>query len=107
MTSTDIDSSLNAYLGLPEAYQLGKMEAFKVYSYMLSISGIDREIDAGRLEYYVDKHGDFVNDPKTKRDYIVLAIHKNMSMSDQFETLKYIEYYKETQGFTNFDIDSV
>ena len=101
MTSTDIDSSLNAYLGLPEAYKLGKMEAFKVYSYMLSISGIDREIDAGRLEYYVDKHGDFVNNPKTKRDYIIKASFDNMEMSDQFAVLSYIEYWRESKGFTS------
>ena len=101
MTSTDIDSSLNAYLGLPEAYQLGKMEAFKVYSYMLSISGIDRKIDAGRLEYYVDRHGDFVNNPKTKRDYIIKASFDNMEMSDQFAVLSYIEYWRESKGFTS------
>ena len=101
MASTGIDEGLNRWLGLPDGYQLNKMEAFKIYSYLISISHIDKEVDAGRLEYYVDRHGDFVNNPKTKRDYIIKASFDNMEMSDQFAVLSYIEYWRESNGFTS------
>jgi len=103
MSNTTIDTALNAHLGLPVDYQIDKTEAFKLYQYFMQMFPYDKPIDRPRLEFYVDKHGDFVNDPKTKRDYIVKAIHENMSMADQFETLRYIEYHKETKGFTSFE----
>jgi len=105
MPSTTIDTALNAHLGLPVDYQIDKTEAFKLYQYFMKLFPADRPIDHLTLEYYVDKHGDFVNKPKTKQDYVVKAIHENMEMADQFETLKYIEYYSETKGFTELDND--
>lgn len=106
MADIDIDSSLIAYLGLPADYQLDKLEAFKIYSYLKTLSGIDSPVDAGRLEYYVDKHGDFINKPKNKRDYIIKAVFENMDKYQQFSVLSYIEYWHETNGFTEFDNDT-
>lgn len=103
MADIDIDVNLNAYLGLPDDYQIDKREAFKLFQYLHSLIAIEKPIDHHRLEYYIDRHGDFINDPKNKQDYVVKAIHENMSLADQFETLKYIEYYNETNGFTSFD----
>lgn len=103
MADIAIDEVLNAYIGLPDDYQLDKLEAFKLYEYFMQLFPADMPIGSLKLHYYVDKHGDFVNNPKTKQDYLVKAIHENMSMSDQFEVLSYIEYYKETNGFTTFD----
>lgn len=103
MPTIDIDTGLNAHIGLPEGYQLDKKEAFKLYQYLMSLFPADKPIGQLMMLYYVDRHGDFINNPKTKQDYLVIAIHENMSMSDQFETLRYIEYYNETDGFTRFD----
>jgi hypothetical protein len=100
MPTIDVDITLNRYLGLPDDYQIDKTEAFKLYQYFMKLFPVDRPIDHWKLLFYIDKHGDFVNDPKNKQDYVVKAIHDNMEMSDQFETLKYIEYYTETKGFT-------
>ena len=99
MAGTGIDEGLNRWLGLPDGYQLNKMEAFKIYSYLISISHIDMEVDAGRFEFYIDKNGDFVNNPQNKRDYVMKASFDNMEMSDQFSVLSYIEYWRETNGF--------
>ena len=106
MTTLDIDTSLNAHLGLRVEYKLGKYEAFKLYQYFFKLFPCDKPIEQWRIPFYVDKHGDFINNPKNKQDYVVKAIHDNMSKHDQFETLMYIEYYKETQGFTRFDNDT-
>ena len=103
MPNIVIDQSLNTHLGLPDGYQLGKFEAFKIHQYMLSISGIASPMCAGRLEYYVDKHGDFVNNPKNKRDYVIKAIFDNLDKADQFSVLSYIEYWRETKGFIELD----
>lgn len=103
MTDIAIDTSLNAHLGLPDDYQLDKVEAFKLYQYFMQLFPADVPVGKVKLEYYVDKHGDYFNSPKNKQDYVVKAIHENMPMADQFEILKYIEYYKETNGFTSFE----
>lgn len=103
MATITIDKDLNAHLGLPDGYQLDKLEAFKLYQYFMLLFNCDKPIDHWRLLFYIDKHGDFINNPKNKQDFVVKAIHENMSMSDQFETLQYLEYYKETDGFTSFD----
>ncbi len=103
MSNVTIDTSLNEHLGLPVDYQLDKIEAFKIYQYFMQLFPYEGKIQRPVLEFYIDKNGDFVEDPKNKRDYVVKAIHENMPMSEQFETLRYIEYYKETKGFTSFD----
>ena len=102
MSTIDIDTGLNAHLGLPVGYQLGKTEAFKLYQYLMSLFPADKPIGQLMMLYYVDKHGDFINNPKNKQDFIMIAIHENMEKSEHFETLRYIEYYKETDGFTDF-----
>lgn len=103
MANITIDTTLNDHLGLPDGYQLDKFEAFKLYQYLMSLFNCDKAISHLHLLYYIDKHGDFISNPKNKQDFVVKAIHENMPMSEQFETLKYIEYYKETDGFTSFD----
>jgi len=105
LANITVDKALNAHLGLSDDYQIDKSEAFKLYQYFMSLFPVDRPVDGLKLHYYVDKHGDFVNDPKNRQDYVVKAIHENMEMSDQFEVLNYIEYYKETNGFKNLDTD--
>ena len=82
---------------------LDKKEAFKLVMYFHQLVHIDNPVDSSRLEYYVDKHGDFINDPKNKTDYVIKAIFDNMQSPDRFAVLSYIEYWRETNGFMQFD----
>jgi len=95
MTDTDIDESLNTFLGLPVAYPINKIEAFKIYEYFNKLFPSGKPIRGWTLEYYVDKHGDFVNKPKTRRDYIVKEIFNNLESSEQYDVLKYIAEHLE------------
>lgn len=95
MTANNIDTILNEFLGLPVSYKLGKKEAFSLYQFFYKLHPVDKKINAYRLYFYVDVCGDFVNEPKNKRDYIVKAIFDNMDKSDQFSVLTYINDHLE------------
>lgn len=94
-----VDREINAHLGLPDDYQIDSMEAFKLWQYLYKLFPAEK-VETPTLEFYVDKHGDFVNKPKTKRDYVLKAIFDNTDKGDQFTILSYIQYYIETNGFT-------
>ncbi len=95
MVNITIDKSLNDHLGLPDDYKIDKVEAFKIYQYMNKLHPVDKPMNYYRLFFYVDHNGDFVNDPKNKRDYVVKAIFDNMEKSDQFNILTYINDHLE------------
>jgi hypothetical protein len=96
MADIEIDSSLNVHLGLPESYQLDKMEAFKLYQYFMGMLETKMPIGILMMYYYIDEcGGDFINNPKNERDRIVKAIIDNMSKADQFEVMTYASKFPE------------
>lgn len=98
MTDTDIDKSLNTHLGLPDDYPINKFEAFSLYEYFNKLFPSGMPVRGWTLEFYVDKHGDFVNSPKTKRDYTVKEIFDNLPKDEQYDVLKYISEYLEEKN---------
>ncbi len=84
MSDIEIDSGLNTHLGLPVDYPLDKNEAFELYKYFMDLLSMKIPINSWIIQYYIDKNGDFFNNPKNKRDRIVKDIVENMSRADQF-----------------------
>lgn len=101
MANIVIDKDLNKHLGLPEDYQIDKVEAFKLWQYFMSLFEQKAPINPWIIQYYVEVHGDFINNPKDKRDRIVKDIVENMSNSDRYEVHKdmseYFELLKESE----------
>jgi len=95
MADIVIDKSLNVHLGLPEDYQLDKGEAFKLWQYFMSMLEDKRPIGNLLVSYYIDFHGDVVNNPKSKQDEIVRDIILNMDKKDQFEIMTEMAAYPD------------
>ena len=61
----------------------------------MSMLETKKPVDGWVLLYYVDRHGNFVGNPKTKRDRIVKDIFDNLDMSSQFRVMTYISQIEE------------
>jgi len=90
MADIEIDTGLNAHLGLPDGYQLGKKEAFNLYKIFMGYIESKNPIGTLLLCYYADFNKDFYANPKTKQDRIVKDIIDNLDKKEQFEMFSYI-----------------
>jgi len=90
MVNIVIDEDLNRHLGLPDGYQLGKLEAFELYKVFMGYLESKNPIGTLLLCYYVDFNKDFYTNPKTKQDHIVKDIIDNLNKKEQFEMFSYI-----------------
>ena len=54
-------------------------------------SGIMQPVTVWRLFYYIDEHGDFINNGERIHHHVARAIYNSMSPKKKIETLQYIE----------------
>jgi len=90
MANIVIDEDLNRHLGLPDGYQLDKLEAFELYKVFMGYLESKHPIGTLLLCYYADFNEDFYTNPKSKQDKIVKDIVDNLDRKEQFEILMYI-----------------
>jgi len=71
---------------LPEKIIMEQRKHFKVRP-----DGIMQPVTVWRLFYYIDIHGDFINEGKLRHHKIARAIYNSMSSRRKLEILEYID----------------
>ena len=68
-----------------------------MWQYFSSLFGSGKPVDSWIMLFYIDKHGDIMNKPKTKMDRVAADIVENMDKAGQFRVLSYISMLEEDE----------